>query len=459
VSPTAGASTGWFAEMDQPLTRYAKTDDGVFIAYQTLGEGPIDIAWQFEWLGNVDAIWQARLYAEWFRGLASFSRLILHDRRGTGASSRNVDPPNLETRVADLLAVLDAVGSERPVLGASLEGGAANVLLAATRPDRVHSLFWWYPAPRSTVAPDYPWGVTDEILDRDLKAATEYWGTSDYEDWWYEPSPGEQATVSEIDRIPMALVTRQTATPDVALQLELIWRQTDVRATLPAVGAPALLLARDRDREALEYLASLMPRAQVKLFPGGSDLMPWIDEQPAVLRVIRQFVGADAPAPELDSVLATVLFTDIVGSTERQAARGDSGWTELVARHHTLVRDALGRWRGVENDTAGDGFYVTFDGPARAIRCAQEVTQQVRELGLEIRAGLHTGECYMLDGKHTGITVSIGARIAASAGPSEVLVSQTVKDLTAGSGFAFEDAGEHQLKGVPDRWRLYRVVS
>jgi len=444
--------------MDLPETRYVKTADGVYIAYQTLGDGPIDIAWQFEWLGNVDSIWQARIYAEWFRGLASFARLILHDRRGTGASSRDVDPPNLETRVADILAVLDAVGSERPVLGASLEGGAANVLFAATRPDRVHSLFWWYPAPRSTIAPDYPWGVTDEILERDLRAASRLWGTAAYEDWWYGPPMGGTEEVPDIDRVPLALITRQTVTPDVAVKLELIWRQTDVRGTLPAVGAPILLLARDRDRAALDYLASLMPRARVTLFPGGSDLMPRIDEQPAVLRAIREFVGADPPAPELDSILATVMFTDIVGSTERQAALGDRRWNELVGRHHALVRDALHRWRGSENDTAGDGFYMTFDGPARAIRCAQEVVEHVRDLGIEIRAGLHTGECHLTEGKHTGITVAIGARIGALAGPSEVLVSQTVKDLVAGSGLTFEDAGEHELKGVPDRWHLYRVI-
>ena len=175
--------------MELPETRYAKTADGVYIAYQTLGTGPIDIAWQFEWLGNVDAIWQARPYAEWFRGLASFSRLILHDRRGTGASSRDVDAPDLETRVTDLLTVLDAVGAERPVLGAALEGGAPNVLFAATIPERVHSLFWWYPAPRSTMAPDYPWGQTDELLDRDMRAAVEMWGTPEYEAWWNEPAP------------------------------------------------------------------------------------------------------------------------------------------------------------------------------------------------------------------------------------------------------------------------------
>jgi class 3 adenylate cyclase len=272
------------------------------------------------------------------------------------------------------------------------------------------------------------------------------WGTREFDD------PDDPT-------FPWGLISRQSASPDVGVELELIWRQTDVRGTLSAVTAPTLLLAREQDREALSYLAALMPHASVRLFPGAGDALPAIDEQPAILRAIRGFIGVDLPVPELDTVLATVLFTDIVGSTERQAALGDRDWKELVGRHHAIVRDALERWRGVENDTAGDGFYATFDGPARAIRCAQEVTQQVRDLGIELRAGLHTGECTVIDGKIGGLGVVIGSRIAGSAAASEVLVSQTVKDLTAGSGLAVEDAGEHDLKGVPDRWRVYRVVA
>ena len=445
--------------VELPETRYAKTTDGVYIAYQTLGHGPIDIAWQFEWLGNVDVIWQARPYAEWFRGLASFSRLILHDRRGTGASSRDVDPPNLETRGADLLAVLDAVGSERPVLGASLEGGAPNVLLAATAPERVHSLFWWYPAPRSTLAPDYPWGQTEELLDRDMRAAVQMWGTPEYEAWWNEPAPAGTEQVPGSDRLPVALLGRQTATPDVAVELELIWRQTDVRGTLPAVSAPTLLMARDRDREALEYLASLLPRAEIRLFPGGSDLLPLIDEQPAVLDAIREFVGIETPPPIVDRVLAAVLFTDIVGSTQRLNELGDAAWRSILARHDERCRAEIERHRGRYVDSTGDGVFATFDGPARAVRCAQAIDAAVHDLGLRIRAGVHTGEVELDGDAVRGIAVHIGARVAAMAGPSEVLVSQTVKDLVAGSGLTFEDAGEHELKGVPDRWRLYRVTG
>jgi class 3 adenylate cyclase len=425
--------------------RYARADDGAYIAYLTVGEGALDIAWQPGMYSNVDVIWQVPKNAAWFEGLASFSRLIIHDRRGTGTSSRNVKPPNLETRIADLRAVLDAVGSDRPVLGGMLEGGAASVLFAATMPERVHSLFWWYPAPRSTQAPDYPWGGTPEELDIRMRELA-YWGTREFED------PDDPT-------YPWPLISRQSASPDVAAELEAIWRETDVRGAMPAVTAPALLMARDQDREALEYLAALMPRASVRLFPGAGDVLPSLDEQPNVLRAVREFIGVEQPAPELDTILATVLFTDIVGSTERQAAIGDRAWKELVGRHHAIVRQALERWRGVENDTAGDGFYATFDGPARAIRCAQEVVAAVRPLGIQVRAGVHTGECEIVDNKCSGLTVSIGSRVAAHAAPSHVLVSQTVKDLVAGSDLSFVEIGERELRGVPGRWVLYGVES
>jgi pimeloyl-ACP methyl ester carboxylesterase len=344
-----------------PETHYLKTHDGVYVAYQTLGDGPIDIAWQFEWLGNVDTIWEYRPFAEWFLGLASFSRLILHDRRGTGASSRNVDPPNLETRVDDLRAVLDAVGSERPVLAGALEGGAPNVLFAASAPERVHSLFWWYPKPRTTATTDYPFGSKSEILERFLEAAVERWGTDAYE------FGDIQASGSRSEYVPWGRLTRQTATPDVAAEMvRIIIAETDVRGAMSSIAAPVLLLARERDREVLEYLASLLRQPRIRLFPGEDTLK--IHEQPAVLDAIREFVGVEPPAPELDTILSTVLFTDVVGSTRKQATMGDHRWKTLIEQHHVIVREALGRWHGVEASTAGDGFYATFDGPARAIR-------------------------------------------------------------------------------------------
>jgi class 3 adenylate cyclase/pimeloyl-ACP methyl ester carboxylesterase len=432
-------------------TRYARASDGAYIAYQVVGEGPVDMVWQFDWLGNVDTVWGHPAMASWFTGLSEFSRLILHDRRGTGASSRNVDPPNLETRVADLTLVLDAVGSERPVLGGSLEGGAPNVLFAATYPERVHSLVWWYPAPRTRQAPDYPFGMTDEYLERALSETVKHWGTDSYGYVQWQPDS------TDFGPAPWGMLSRQTATPDVAVQFDRIYNETDVRGAMPSIVAPVLLLARENDCEALEYLASLLKHPKIGLFPGADELK--VDEQPAVLQAIRTFIGVPPPQPELDTFLSTVLFTDIVGSTEHQASLGDHRWKSVIERHHAIVRDALGRWRGIESDTAGDGFFATFDGPARAIRCAMEIGQRVHELGIEVRAGVHTGECELMDGKVSGLTVTIGARVAAGAERSEVLVSSTVKDLVAGSGLRFEDAGEHELKGVPDRWHLYRVVG
>ena len=359
-------------------------------------------------------------------------------------------PPNLETRVADLKVVLDAVGSERPVLGGALEGGAPNVLFAASDPERVHSLFWWYPTARQARSTDYPYGPSPEILERFRQDTADHWGTDAY-------NFGDlQASGSDTEPVPWGWLSRQTATPDVAVEMVRILRDTDVRGAMPAITAPVLLMARDRDHETLEYLASLLRQPQIRLFPGDDVLK--IHEQPAVLDAIRDFVGIEPAPPELDTILSTVLFTDVVGSTGKQAAMGDRRWKGVIEEHHAIVREALRRWHGVESATAGDGFYATFDGPARAIRCALEVGSRVLDLGIEIRAGVHTGECELIDGKISGMTVSIGARVAATAGPSEVLVSQTVKDLVAGSGLSFRDAGEHELKGVPDRWRLYSVV-
>ncbi len=445
--------------MHIPDTHYARTPDGVYIAYQTVGDGPVDLVWQFDFTGNVDVVWETKPMEHWLEGLASFSRLILHDRRGTGLSSRNVPLGDLETRVADLRVVLDTVGSETAVLSGFSAGGAPNALLAAAEPDRVRSLVWVAPAARSLWAPDYPWGVSPEYVERSRRGIEEHWGSDAFGRDFIETERVAGHDVSEEFARGMGKRSRHTGTPDVAVELERIWYETDIRGVLPSVRVPALLMdvAEPDHLEESRYVASLMPDARLVLIPGDSEDAPEV--QDAQLISIREFVGI-APEPTgLDTILSTVLFTDIVGSTEKQASLGDHGWKGLVERHHAVVRDSLARWHGVENDTAGDGFYATFDGPARAIRCAREVTERVRDLGIEIRAGVHTGECELIDDKVGGITVSIGARVASTAGPSEVLVSQTVKDLVAGSGLTFEDAGEHELKGVPDRWHLYRVVS
>jgi class 3 adenylate cyclase/pimeloyl-ACP methyl ester carboxylesterase len=442
-----------------PETRYARTPDGVYIAYQVAGKGPVDVAWQFDFAGNVDVVWEATIFGPLFRGIASFARLILHDRRGTGLSSRNVSPPDLETRVADLRLVLDTVKSERPVLGALLEGGAPNALLAASNPERVQSIVWWGPAARSVWSPDYPWGAGPEYVQVNQREL-EHWGTVEGARIWAEGESMYGRVLSEADIQGYARLSRHTGTPDVARELTRIWYETDIRAVLPSVNAPALILdqhSTQSDVEETQYVASLMPQAELKVLPKGEASSPEVLS--AVVDEIRRFVGVEPPMPDLDTVLATVLFTDIVASTEKQSTLGTHAWKELIERHHAIVREALRHWHGVEVDTAGDGFYATFDGPARAIRCALDVTQLIRELGIEVRAGVHTGECEIVDGKCAGIAVSIGARVASTAGPSEVRVSQTVKDLVAGSGLAFSDAGEHELKGVPDRWHLYSVAS
>jgi class 3 adenylate cyclase len=442
-----------------PDTRYATTPDGFYIAYQVAGEGPVDVAWQTDFTNNIDVMWESPVFGPVFRGIASFARLILHDRRGTGLSSRNVSPPNLETRVADLRVVLDAVVSERPVLAGFIEGGAPAVLLAASNPERVQSIVWWGPAARSLWSPDYPWGVRPEYVEVNEREL-QHWGTLEGARIWAEGESIYGRVFTEEQIRFNAKLRRHTGTPDVARELTRIWYETDIRQVLPSVNVPALLLdqhATQSDVEETQYVASLMPQAELKVLPQGVMSSPQVIS--AVVDEVRRFVGVEAPMPDLDTVLATVLFTDIVASTEKQAALGSHAWKELIQRHHAIVRDALQRWRGVEADTAGDGFYATFDGPARAIRCALDVNKRIRELGIEIRAGVHTGECEIVEGKCTGIAVSIGARVASTAGPSEVRVSQAVKDLVAGSGLTFDDAGEHELKGVPDRWRLYRVVS
>ena len=445
--------------MDVPETRYTRAPDGCYIAYQVVGDGPIDLVWQFDFFGNVDVMWDSPDASTWLRDLASFSRLILHDRRGTGLSSRNVALPNLETRVDDLRLVLDAASVEQAVLGGAMEGGAPNVLFAAAEPERVRSLVWWGASARSLWAPDYPWGVDPDYTRRFRTAIEDHWGTTAFGDAFRDVEASTGHLIDPASSPAIGRLSRHTGTPDVALELNEIWNETDVRGVLPAVRVPALLLWLEDDphTEEVAYAASLLPSCELRLIPGTSESAAAV--RSAAMEAIRSFIGAELGPSGLDTILSTVLFTDIVDSTRIQAARGDRSWKELVLRHHAVVRDALARWRGIENDTAGDGFYATFDGPARAIRCAMEVTERVRPLGIEVRAGVHTGECEVIDDKCGGLTVSIGARVAAIAGASEVLVSQTVKDLVAGSGFTFDDTGEHELKGVPDRWHLYRVVA
>jgi class 3 adenylate cyclase len=382
----------------------------------------------------------------------------MHDHRGVGLSSRNVALPTLETRVSDLSRVLDAVEAKDPVMVGYLSTGAVNALACASRPGFARALVWIDPAPRYGRAPDYPWGRSQEALNEELDRLGG-WGTDAYASWFWKDQAETGFAFKTAGAVEwMAAASRDACTPDVARELARMWFDTDVRGALPSIRTPTLLIAHNvpESVEQAEMVAGLIESAELVVLPNWG----WkIDEQDRAFDVIREFIGVARPPAELDTILSTVLFTDIVDSTAHQASIGDHAWKELIDKHHAVVREALARWRGVENDTAGDGFYATFDGPARAIRCAQEVAERVRPIGVEIRAGVHTGECEVIDGKCGGLTVSIGARIAAQARPSTVMVSQTVKDLVAGSGLHFTDVGAHELKGVPDTWRLYEVTN
>jgi class 3 adenylate cyclase len=436
-----------------PETRYAKTPDGVYLAYQTAGDGPIDVVWQFDLIfGNVEDLWDS-VVGDFLRELSSFSRLILHDRRGIGLSSRNVSPPDLETRVADLSVVLDATRSRRPVLGGHGEGAASNLMFAASRPERVHSVVWSEPTGRATWAPDYPWGASQEYVERIARLTAELWGTDAY-----GPAVAEiEATMMENEFPPewaamMGRLARHIATPDVAVVAERIYTETDVRSILPSVSAPTLLLS--SWPEEADHVASLLPNAEVRIVPTS-----WAERQAALVASVRQWLGVPPPPPYVDRVLAAVLFTDIVGSTERLVELGDARWRSLLARHDERARIEIERHRGRFVDSAGDGIFATFDGPARAVRCAIAIMSGVDDLGIQVRAGVHTGEVELEDDAVRGLAVHVGARVAAIAAPGQVFATSVVKDLVAGSGLVFEDRGEHSLKGIPDRWRIYAVAS
>ncbi len=442
-----------------PDTRYTKTVDGVHVAYQTVGDGPVDLLRIGAYFSNIEHAWALPVSVHVNESLASLGRLIMLDGRGTGLSDRLQGGrlPALEERIDDLRAVLDAVGSSRTVLLAMADAGPLCALFAATYPERTLALILVNTQPRTAAAPDWPWGMTPDELSRALEDTETRWGTREF----------AAETVASVDPRhagdPVlidwwATHMRLSASPGTAADLLKMYYEMDVREVLPSIHVPTLVLSSEPMREVAAAMASAIPGAELVQLHDPAPVMlanpdPFLEQ---IGRFVRRIQGEESA---LDRVLATVLFTDIVASTQQAAAMGDHAWGEVVARHHALVRGLIARWRGREMDTAGDGFFAAFDGPARAIRCANAIVAGVRALGIEVRCGLHTGECEVFDGKVAGLTVSIGARVAARAGPSEVLVSQTVRDLVAGSDIAFEEAGEHELKGVPDRWRLYRVRS
>ncbi len=440
-----------------PTTRYAKSGRA-HIAYQVLGEGPLDLVLVHGWISHLELLWEQPAAARSLRRLASFSRLILFDKRGTGLSDPvPVDQlPTLEQRMDDVRAVMDAAGSERAALMGTSEGGPMNLLFAATYPKRTVALILVASYARLSVASDYPWGTPTEVSDKLLDRIDKEWGTG--------VALGAIAASHKDDPQVLewwARYQRQAASPGAAVALLRMAYDSDVRSALSAIGAPTLILHRATDRMMpvahSRYLAQHIQGAKFVELPGQDHLF-FIGDADAMLDEIQEFLTGTREPGEPDRILATVLFADIVASTERAAQLGDHRWHELLGGYYELARRELTRFRGREIDTAGDGFFAAFDGPARAVRCAEAITTGVHALGIEVRAGLHTGECEVIGEKVGGIAVHIGARVAALARPGEVLVSNTVKDLVAGSGLAFEERGAHTLKGVPGDWRLYSVT-
>jgi len=438
-----------------PQTRYTKNGD-VNIAYQVLGQGPRDLVYIPGWVSNIEIFWEEPAYARFLTRLASFARLILLDKRGTGLSDRVAEMPNLEVRMDDVRAVLDTVGSRRAALFGSSEGGVMCMLFAATYPDRTSALIMHGSYARLTSAPDYPWGFSAEVRAAFIDQAVREWGGPIGLD---DRAPS--MAHDERFRAWWARHLRLSASPAAFATLSRMNAQIDVRNVLPAIRVPTLILHSVSDRAmdigGARYLAEQIPGAKL-IELTGPDHVPFLSDADRVADEIEEFLTGTRQGREPDRVLATVLFTDIVGATERAASMGDRSWHDLLDAHHALVRRELSAFRGREIDTAGDGFLAAFDGPARAIRCASAISSGVRSLGIEVRAGLHTGECEIIGDKLGGIAVHTGARIASLAGPGEVLVSSTVKDLVAGSNLAFDDRGPQSLKGVPGRWQLFAVA-
>jgi class 3 adenylate cyclase/pimeloyl-ACP methyl ester carboxylesterase len=435
-----------------PEIRYAKSG-GNYVAYQVIGEGPFDLVWVPGFVSHIDLLMEWPLSANFFRRLASFCRLILFDKRGTGLSDRTGPILTIEERMDDVRAVMDAAGSERAALFGFSEGGPMSIVFAATYPQRTSALILYGSYARLTWAPDTVWGRTEEQQAAHLNSFEETWGQGNSIDLYAPSLAGDQ----ELRRL-FARFERLSATPGAAQTLVRTIYAIDVRQVPPTIGVPTLVLHRTGDMVNVEhgrYLAHHVKEAKYVEFP-SPDHLPWVGDSNSILGEIETFLTGQRRETEAESdrVLATILFTDIVEATKRLVELGDRGWRDVLTQHHSLVRDQLARHRGREIDTAGDGFLAAFDGPARAVRCGRAIVDSVRKLGIHVRAGVHTGECEVIGEKLGGIAVHIGARIGALAAPDEVLVSRTVSDLVAGSGLRFEERGTHSLKGVPGSWQL-----
>lgn len=453
--------------------RYTRTSDGVDIAYAVVGDGSLDLVWVPAQLSHLEFVLNGpyrRYVGRFLAALGSFARVLAFDLRGSGLSARPGSPASPESWLEDLRAAVRAAGMEEPaIFGHGVTGCSLAVLHAAAHPDRTRGLVLFGPGARTAWSADHPWGMTDAELDRDQQEVIVGWGTERYAreafaGWW--GSATDDPAFIEME----ASFERHAAAPSEAARFSRIWHDIDIRSVLPTVDLPTLVIVREGwaaevdetpllgTADRYRYVADRIPGAKVVSVP-GSEFRPWLGDTSPIVEAAQEFLTGTRPFAEATRFLATVLFTDIVGSTNVAAKLGDLRWKGLLEEHAERIRGLLDRFDGKEVDAAGDGFFATFDGPARAVRCAQAIVDAVRPLGVEVRVGIHTGECETIDGKAGGLGVVIGARVGALASASEILVSQTVKDLVAGSGLAFEEAGEHELKGVPDRWRLYRTVD
>jgi pimeloyl-ACP methyl ester carboxylesterase len=437
--------------MKEPV-RYAVNED-VHIAYQVVGDGPLDLVYTTGIWSNLEVMWEWPPFARYLERLASFSRLILFDMRGVGLSDRGAQPPILELQTDDVRAVMDAAGSERAAVFGGARGAAMAMLFAASYPERTRALVLYAPTAKTVRSPDWPYGKSEQeqrafyerfVAEMGTGANLDVQGPSfdgPFKEWW-----------SRFERL--------VATPGAYRELASIFTELDIRQVLPLVQAPTLVLHRAGDRvvpvEQGRAIAARIPGARfVEL--EGVDHIPFLGHADQIADEVQEFLTGVRGSPDHDRVLATVMFTDIVGSTELAGRLADRRWSELLQKQRTIVRHQLAIFRGVERDTAGDGFMATFDGPARSIRCARAIVEAVRTLGIQVRIGIHTGECEVLEEGLAGIAVHVAARVCSTASPDEVVVSSTVRDLVAGSGIAFVDLGTRVLKGVPEAWRLFRV--
>jgi len=424
-----------------------------------VGEGPFYLVYVPGFVSNVESSWDNPMLAKVFNDIASFCRLIMFDKRGTGLSDRVSvrDLPTIEERMDDLRAVMDAAGSETAALFGHSEGGCMCIVFAATYPERTRALITYGAFAKRLRSDDYPWAPALEERMAAVEQTERNWGRP-IDVAFYAPSALGVPGFAE----SFGTYQRRSASPGAAAALMRMNSYVDVRAILPLVRVPTLVLQADGDQDVRveegRYLAQRIPGARYVELHSGDHLW-FVSHEAEIMGEIQEFLTGARPAPDADRFLATVLFTDIVNGTAKAAELGDRGWRALVEDHHAIVRRELTRFRGVEVYTAGDGFFATFDGPARAVRCGLAIRDVLKTVGLEIRAGVHTGECEVIAGKTGGIAVIIGSRVREQAAPGQVLATSTVKDLTAGSGLRFEPQGARRLKGVPDEWQIFSAAA